>query len=73
MSKIQQVKSFDELPAALSVWPGLGQALPISRATAYQIIKEPGFPCLRVSQRKIVIPKDRLIRYIEEKADAGLS
>jgi hypothetical protein len=69
---MEQVRSFDELPAALSVWPGLGQALGISRATAYQIIKEPGFPCLRVSQRKIVIPKDLLVKHIEQKAEAGL-
>lgn len=73
MTQIQQVTSFDELPAALSVWPDLGRMLGISRATAYQMIKEPGFPCLRVSQRKIVIPKDRLIRYIEQKAEMGLS
>jgi predicted DNA-binding transcriptional regulator AlpA len=73
MAQVQQVNSFDELPAALSVWPGLGQALGISRATAYKLIKEPGFPCLRIAQRKIVIPKDRLIKYIEQKAEAGLS
>lgn len=70
---VEQVKDFNELPAALSVWPGLGQALGVSRATAYQLIKVPGFPCLRVSPRKIVIPKDRLIKYLEEKAEVGLN
>jgi hypothetical protein len=72
MSQLDQVKSFDELPAALSVWPGLGQALGVSRATAYKMINEPGFPCLRVSQRKLIIPKDRLIKYLETKADQPL-
>ena len=72
MAQIQQVISFDELPAALSVWPGLGKALGISRATAYKLIKQPGFPALRVSSKKIVIPKDKLVQYLYEKADAGL-
>jgi hypothetical protein len=69
---MERVRNFNELPAALSVWPDLGKALGISRATAYQLTKTPGFPCLRVSKRKIVIPKDLLIRHIEQKAEAGL-
>ena len=69
---ISQVKDFADLPAVITVWPGLGQALGISRATAYQLIKEPGFPCLRVTQRKLIIPKDLLIRYLETKADQPL-
>lgn len=73
MARVQQVNTFDELPAALSVWPGLGQALGISRATAYQMVKKPGFPALRVSQRKIVIPKDKLLQYIEQQAEVGIN
>lgn len=61
---VEQVKDFKELPAALSVWPGLGQALGVSRCTAYKLIKEPGFPCIKVSKRKHIIPKDRLIEYL---------
>ena len=68
----EQVKSFDDLPAAISVWPDLGKALGISRATAYNLIKQPGFPALRISKRKILIPKDRLLKYISEQAEAGL-
>lgn len=70
---IEQVRSFDELPAALSVWPGLGQALGVGRCTAYQLIKQPGFPALKISNRKIVIPKDKLLEYIEKHAEAGVS
>ena len=70
---VEQVKDFNDLPACLSVWPGLGQAIGCSRATAYKLIRKPGFPCVRISSRKIVIPKDRLIKYLEEKAEVGLS
>lgn len=69
---VTQIKDFADLPAALNVWPGLGEAFGVSRATAYQLAKQPGFPALRLSQRKIVIPKDRLIKYLGEKADIGL-
>jgi len=73
MARILQVNNFDELPAALSVWPGLGEAFGVSRATAYQMAKKPGFPALRVSQRKIVIPKDKLLQYIEQQAEVGIN
>lgn len=72
MARVQQVCSFNELPACLSVWPGLGQALGISRSTAYQMIRQPGFPAVRISDRKVVVPKDKLLQFIEEKADSGL-
>ena len=69
---VDQVKSFDDLPAALSVWPDLGRVLGCSKTTAYKIIKQKGFPALRVSQKKIVIPKDKLLQYIEQQAEVGL-
>jgi len=69
---VEQVKSFDDLPAAISVWPDLGKALGISRATAYNLIKQAGFPALRISKKKIIIPKDRLLKYLSEQAEAGL-
>lgn len=69
---VDQVKNFDELPAALSVWPDLGKALGISRATAYKLIREPGFPAIRVSKKKIIVPKNRLLDYLGKLADAGL-
>ncbi len=70
---VEQVKSFDDLPAVISVWPGLGKALGISRATAYNLIKQPGFPAMRISDKKIIVPKNQLIEYIEQQANYGLS
>jgi hypothetical protein len=69
---VMQIKNIDELPAAVSVWPGLGQALGISRATAFALVKEPGFPAIRVGKKRIIIPKDRLMDWISEKAKQPL-
>lgn len=57
-------KSYDDLPLMLSV-PQLGNVLGISRAGAYALVKQKGFPSLNVGGR-ILIPKDKFIAWIEE-------
>ena len=61
-----QYKSFDDLPLVLSV-PDLASVLGISRAGAYELVKEKGFPSLTVGSR-ILIPRDKLIAWIDEKS-----
>lgn len=57
-------KSYDELPLNLSV-PEVADVLGISRAGAYELVKEKGFPSLTIGSR-IIVPKDKLIAWIEE-------
>lgn len=57
-------KSYEELPLMLSV-PQLATALGISRASAYALVKQDGFPSLSIGSR-IVIPKDKLILWINQ-------
>ena len=57
-------KSYDELPLNLSV-PEVADVLGISRAGAYELVKEKGFPSLTIGNR-IIVPKDKLITWIEE-------
>ena len=57
-------KSYDELPLNLSV-PEVADVLGISRAGAYELVKEKGFPSLTIGNR-IIVPKDKLIIWIEE-------
>ena len=57
-------KSYDELPVNLSV-PEVADVLGISRAGAYELVKEKGFPSLTIGNR-IIVPKDKLIAWIEE-------
>ena len=58
-------KSYDDLPLMLSV-PQVAAVLGISRAGAYELARSDGFPSLMIGSR-IVIPKDRLIAWINEK------
>ena len=58
-------KTYDELPLMLSV-PQVADVLGIGRTNAYELVKEKDFPSLNIGSR-IVIPKDKLIQWIEEK------
>ena len=58
-------KSYADLPLMLSV-PQVAAVLGISRAGAYELASSDGFPSLTIGSR-IVIPKDRLIAWINEK------
>ena len=64
--KQEQYKSFDELPLMLSV-PELALVLGISRAGAYELVKEKGFPSLNIGSR-ILVPRDKLIAWIDAKS-----
>ena len=61
--------SFEELPLMLSV-PEMASVLGISRAGAYELVKEKGFPSLTIGSR-IIIPRDKLIAWIDEKSSNG--
>ena len=45
----------------------LGISLPI----AYELAKRDGFPAVRVSGRRIIIPVEALKRWLNEQADRG--
>ena len=61
--------SYDELPLMLSV-PEMASVLGISRAGAYELVKEKGFPTLTIGSR-ILIPRDKLIVWIDEKSSGN--
>lgn len=68
--KETKFKSYDDLPLMLSV-PDLTEALGISRAGAYELVKSEGFPTLHIGNR-ILIPKDELIAWIKRSTKGGL-
>ena len=67
--KQEKYKTFDDLPLMLSV-PELASVLGISRAGAYELVKEKGFPSLTIGSR-ILIPRDKLISWIDAKSSRG--
>ena len=62
--KEAKFKNYDNLPLMLSV-PDLTDALGISRARAYELVKSEGFPALHIGNR-ILIPKEELIAWIKD-------
>ena len=60
-------KTYDDLPLMLSV-PDLTEALGISRAGAYELVKSENFPTLHIGNR-ILIPKEELLAWIKENTN----
>lgn len=57
--------SLDDLPAMLSI-PQVASALNISRTSAYELAHCKGFPAMLIGSR-IIVPKDRLMAWIDGK------
>ena len=68
--KDAKFKNYDDLPLMLSV-PDLTDALGISRAGAYELVKSEGFPALHIGNR-ILVPKEELIAWIRSNTKGGL-
>ena len=62
--KDAKFKNYDDLPLMLSV-PDLTDALGISRAGAYELVKIEGFPALHIGNR-ILVPKEELVVWIKD-------
>lgn len=61
----KMVKSIEDLPAMLSI-PQVASALNISRTSAYELAHRKNFPAILIGSR-IIVPKDRLIAWIDNK------
>ena len=51
--------------------PELAKLLGISKPTAYELIKREGFPAVRVSARRTVIPLEALNRWLNDPVNQG--
>ena len=60
-------KEYSDLPMMLTV-SEMGEALGISRAAAYQLVRSRGFPSLKVGTR-ILVPKDKFIKWIDNNTE----
>lgn len=50
----------------------LAKELGISKPVAYELTKRNGFPAIRVSERRIIIPREGLQRWLESEAAYGV-
>ena len=59
-------KNKEELPMFLSVMDVVN-LLGISRASAYELVREDNFPKLKIVQGRTIIPRDRLFEWLDEQ------
>ena len=64
--KQSMYKSRDEMPMFLTVMD-VANLLGISRASAYELVREDDFPKLKIVQRRTIIPRDRLLEWLDEQ------
>ena len=62
------IKSKDELPMFLSVMDMIS-LLGISRSKAYELAAEEGFPKLKLVPGRVIIPRDRLLEWLNERTN----
>ena len=64
--KQSMYKSKEELPMFLTVMD-LANLLGISRASAYELVREDNFPKLKIVQGRTIIPRDRLLEWLDDQ------
>jgi predicted DNA-binding transcriptional regulator AlpA len=58
-------KTYDQLPLFLNA-NTVAQVLGVSISSAYELMRETGFPALRIGNR-IVVPKEKFCRWVDEQ------
>ena len=64
--KQSMYKSKEEMPMFLTVMD-VANLLGISRASAYELVREDNFPKLKIVQGRTIIPRDRLLEWLDEQ------
>ena len=59
-------KMKEEMPMFLTVLD-LANLLGISRASAYELVRQENFPKLKIVQGRTIIPRDRLLEWLDEQ------
>ena len=63
-------KSYDELPLFLNS-ELVAKVLGVSLSSGYELMRQPGFPVLRVGSR-MVVPKEQFIQWVMENTEGGV-
>ena len=64
-------KSLEDLPIYISA-PQVAEVLGISRAQAYAIFHQHGFPAIKIGERRIVCSKTALLKWLSEREKVGI-
>lgn len=58
------ITNLDEMPLVLNV-SEVAKILRLSKANTYELCHSKGFPCIRAGERRILIPREALRKYLE--------
>ena len=64
--KKSMYKKKEEMPLFLTVMD-VANLLGISRASAYELVRQENFPKLKIVQGRTIIPRDRLLEWLDEQ------
>ncbi len=64
--KKSMYKTKEEMPLFLTVMD-VANLLGISRASAYELVRQENFPKLKIVQGRTIIPRDRLLEWLDEQ------
>ncbi len=68
--KRSQYQSYDELPLFLNARM-VADALGVSPSSGYELMREEGFPALKIGSR-VVVPKEKFIAWVERRTGGAL-
>ena len=68
---VSTVKDFADLPVCMQI-RDVAACLGISTVTAYELSRQKGFPAVKVSERRIIVPRDLFCSWLSNKAEAQL-
>lgn len=68
--KTKTFKSIADVPMFMTVMD-VADLLGISRAGAYELVKEKGFPKLSVVHGRIIVPRDRFFKWLDSRETSG--
>ena len=64
--KKSMYKTKEEMPLFLTVMD-VANLLGISRASAYELVRQENFPKLKIVQGRTIIPRDRSLEWLDEQ------
>ena len=67
--KKSMIKNYDELPMFINA-DLLAELFGVSRASAYELMREKNFPSFRIGKR-ILVSRENLIAWVESRSEKG--
>ena len=67
--KKSMIKNYDELPMFINATL-LAELFGVSRASAYELMRERNFPSFRIGKR-ILVSRENLIAWVESRSEKG--